>query len=168
MRFLKLFIKNKKPNKRRTLIAGNMLKRGWVNGPRGESSWSRRAIVDTIIPDFANSFVALFITLDGRYDGSSQALIITMNQQDGTVMATMVRHALCNLTLGQNSPYSFSSFTKMPPKGCHRHDGPSQAPQVVTYMYFLVKNIRVHPQIDFLQIKINLHKNNRKRLLDTH
>ena len=45
-----------------------------------------------------------------------------------TVMATMVRHAILNPTLGQTSPSSFSSFTTMPPMDRHRHDGPSQAP----------------------------------------
>ncbi|TMX04493.1 hypothetical protein EJD97_008347, partial [Solanum chilense] len=90
----------------------------------------------------------LFIILDGRYDGLSQAqrsveglCSITLellefgykdyfsNLHDElagrTVMATTVRHAFSNPTLGQNSPSSFSSFTMMPPTDCHEHDGPS-------------------------------------------
>ena len=45
-----------------------------------------------------------------------------------TVMATTVRHALRNPTLGQTSQSSFSSCTKIPHKDRHRHDRPSQAP----------------------------------------
>ncbi|TMW87963.1 hypothetical protein EJD97_019208, partial [Solanum chilense] len=39
-----------------------------------------------------------------------------------TVMATTVRHALRNPTVGQNSPSSFSSCTTMPPTDSHKHD----------------------------------------------
>ncbi|TMW84000.1 hypothetical protein EJD97_000268 [Solanum chilense] len=134
-----------------------MSKRGWVDGPRDRSSWSRRDVMDSVVPYFANSSYSLFITLDGRYDGSSQALrsveglrsitlkllefgywttsmISTKNQKDGpswlrrSVMATTVRHALHNPRLVQTSPSSFSSFTTMPPTHHHRHDEPSQAP----------------------------------------
>ena len=99
----------------------------------------------------AISFAALFITLDGRYDGSSQAQrsveglrskILELlefgywdyfsdhhNKLAGrTVMATTVHHALRNPTLDQSSPSYFSSFTTMPPTDRHGHDGPSQAP----------------------------------------
>ena len=31
--------KKQKPNKRRTLFAENLSKRGWVDGPRDGSSW---------------------------------------------------------------------------------------------------------------------------------
>ena len=41
------------------------------------------------------------------------------------VMATTVRHALRNPTLGQTSPSSFSSCTTLPPMDRHKHDGPS-------------------------------------------
>ncbi|TMW92429.1 hypothetical protein EJD97_013068, partial [Solanum chilense] len=107
------------------------------------------AVMDSVVPYFANYSVALFIRLDGRYDGSSQGQrsveglrSITLklfgiwvldyfsdlhDEPAGrTVMATMVRHALRNPTLGQTSPSSFSSFTTMPPTDRHRHDGPSQ------------------------------------------
>ncbi|TMW85751.1 hypothetical protein EJD97_022576, partial [Solanum chilense] len=106
------------------------------------------AVMDSIVPYLANSSASLFITLDRRYDGSSQAqwsveglrsitlellefgywttsLIITTNQQDGP-MATTVHHALLNPTLGKTSPSSFSSFTTMPPTDRHRYDEPSQ------------------------------------------
>ncbi|TMW95687.1 hypothetical protein EJD97_008492, partial [Solanum chilense] len=100
---------------------------------------------------YAISYVTLFITLDGRYDESSQVQwsigdlrFITLElmelgywdyfsnfhdeQARQTVMATTVRHALHNPTLGQTSPSSFSSCTTMPPTDHHGHDGPSQAP----------------------------------------
>ena len=94
---------------------------------------------------------ALFIILDGRYDGSSQAQrfvedlrTITLELLEfgywdyfsdlhdepagRTVMATMVRYALCNPTLGKNFPSSFSSCTTMPPTERGENDEPSQAP----------------------------------------
>ncbi|TMW83573.1 hypothetical protein EJD97_001320, partial [Solanum chilense] len=90
----------------------------------------------------AISSVALFITLDGRYDGSSQSqrsieglrsktlellefgywdyFSDLHNEPAGrTVMATTVRHTLCNPTLGQNSPSSLISCTTMPPTDRH-------------------------------------------------
>ena len=99
----------------------------------------------------AISSTALFITIDGRYDGSSQAqrfveglrsktlelfefgywdYFSELNDEPAgrTVMATTVRHAVRNPTLGQTSPSSFSNCTTMPPTYCHEHDGPSQAP----------------------------------------
>ncbi|TMW95532.1 hypothetical protein EJD97_008698, partial [Solanum chilense] len=106
-------------------------------------------VMDSVVPYFANSSAALFITLDGRYDRSSQAqrsvegirsIILKLfgiwvleyfydhhDEPAGrTVMATTVRHALRNPTLGQTSPSSLSCFTTMPPTDRHRHDGPSQ------------------------------------------
>ena len=73
--------------------------------------------------------------------------------------ATTVHHALHNPTLGKTSPSSFISFTTMPPTDHHKHNRPSQAPLVVTFMHFLLQNLRVHLYIDFLQINGNLHKN---------
>ncbi|TMX01945.1 hypothetical protein EJD97_023054 [Solanum chilense] len=96
-------------------------------------------------------FVALFITLDGRYDRSSHAQwsieglrsiklkLLEFWYWDyfsdhhdeparWTFMATTVRHALRNPTLGKNCPSSFSSFTTMPPTDRHRNEGSSQAP----------------------------------------
>ena len=99
----------------------------------------------------AISSAALFITLDGKYDGSSQ----TRRSFEGlcsktlelleygywgyfsdlhdepaerTVMATMVHHVFRNPTLGLTSPSSFSSCTTLPPTDRHKHDGLSQAP----------------------------------------
>ncbi|TMW93131.1 hypothetical protein EJD97_012126, partial [Solanum chilense] len=97
----------------------------------------------------AISFAALFITLDGRYDGSSQTQrsvkrlrsktleLLEYGYWDyfsdlhdepagRTVMATTVRHAFRNPTLGQTSPSSFSICTTLPPTDLHEHDGPSQ------------------------------------------
>ncbi|TMW85618.1 hypothetical protein EJD97_022805, partial [Solanum chilense] len=91
----------------------------------------------------------LFITLDARYDGSSQAQwsveglrsktlkLLEFGYWDyfselhdepagRTFMATTVLHALRNLTLCQTSPSSFSSCTTMPPMDRHGHDEPSQ------------------------------------------
>ena len=99
----------------------------------------------------AISSAALFITLDGRYDGSSQTerfveglrsktlellefrywdYFFDLHDEPAgrTIMATTVRHALRNPTLGQNFPSSSSSCTTMPPTDCHEHDEPSQAP----------------------------------------
>ena len=99
----------------------------------------------------AISSAALFITLDGRYDGSSLAQRsveglrsktlelfefgywdyfsgLHDEQAGRTVMATTFCHALRNPTLGQNSPSSFSICTTMPPTDHHEHDEPSQAP----------------------------------------
>ena len=50
-----------------------MSKRGLVNESRDGSSWSRRAVVASIVPYFTNSSTALFITLNDRYDGPFQA-----------------------------------------------------------------------------------------------
>ena len=50
-----------------------MSKRGWVDGPRDGSSWSRWSVMGFVVPYFVNSYDTLFITLDGSYDGSSQA-----------------------------------------------------------------------------------------------
>ncbi|TMW94530.1 hypothetical protein EJD97_010129, partial [Solanum chilense] len=97
----------------------------------------------------AISSAALFITLDGRYDGSSEAQwsvdglrsktleLLEYGYWDyssdlhdepagRTVMATTARHAFRNPTLGQTSPSSFSSCTMLPPTDLHEHEGPSQ------------------------------------------
>ena len=97
------------------------------------------------------SSAALFITLDDKYDGSSQTRRSVEGFRSKTlkllefkywdyfselhdkpagrvVMATTVRHALRIPTLGQNSPSSFSSCTMLPPMDRQKHDGPSQAP----------------------------------------
>ncbi|TMX05611.1 hypothetical protein EJD97_015269, partial [Solanum chilense] len=110
-----------------------------------EPSWSPSSHTCSI------SSAALFITLDGRYDGSSQAQrsveglrfktfeLLEFGYWDyfsdhhdepaeRTVMAMTDRHVLRNPTLCQTSPSSFSSFTTMPPTDCHDHDGPSRAP----------------------------------------
>ncbi|TMW94814.1 hypothetical protein EJD97_009762, partial [Solanum chilense] len=86
----------------------------------------------------AISSAALFITLDGRYDGSSKEqrsykglrfktlelleygfwdYFSDLHDEHAgrTVMATTVRHAFCNPTLGQTSPSFFSSCTTLPP-----------------------------------------------------
>ncbi|TMX01354.1 hypothetical protein EJD97_024665 [Solanum chilense] len=99
----------------------------------------------------AISSAALFITLDGRYDRSSQAqqsveglrsktlelleygywdYFSELNDEPAgrTVVNTTVRHAFRNPTLGQTSPSSFSSCTTLPPTDRHEHDGLSQAP----------------------------------------
>ena len=93
------------------------------------------------------SFAALFITLEGRNDGSSQAQrsikglhsktleLLEFGYWDyfsdlhdepveRTVMATTVRHTLHNPKHGKNSPSSFSSCTTMPPTNRHEHDEP--------------------------------------------
>ncbi|TMX00549.1 hypothetical protein EJD97_000582, partial [Solanum chilense] len=107
------------------------------------------AVMDFVVPYCANSSASLSINLDDMYDGQFQArrsieglcsiklklhgIWVLDNFFDHheepverTVIATTVRHALRNSTLGQTSPSSFSSFTTMPPTDRHRHDGPSQ------------------------------------------
>ncbi|TMW99833.1 hypothetical protein EJD97_001872, partial [Solanum chilense] len=107
------------------------------------------AVMDSVVPYFANSSASLFITIDGRYDGLSQAersveglrsitlKLLKFGYWDyfydlhdepvgRTVIATTVRHALRNPTLGKTSPSSFNTFTTTPPMDHHRHDGPSQ------------------------------------------
>ncbi|TMW84860.1 hypothetical protein EJD97_024232, partial [Solanum chilense] len=92
----------------------------------------------------AISSAALFITLDGRYYGSSHAQrsveglrsktleLLEFGYWDyfsdlhdepagQTVMTKTVRHALRNPTLGQNSSSSFSSCTTMQPTDRHEH-----------------------------------------------
>ncbi|TMW81140.1 hypothetical protein EJD97_011605, partial [Solanum chilense] len=103
----------------------------------------RRPILDKI------SFVALFITLDGRYDRSLRArrsveglrskthelleygywgYFSDLHDEPAgrTVMATTVRHIFRNPTLGKTSPSSFSSCTTLPPTDHNKHNGPSQ------------------------------------------
>ncbi|TMW83129.1 hypothetical protein EJD97_002815, partial [Solanum chilense] len=99
----------------------------------------------------AISSAAFFITLDGRYDGSSRAQrsvedlrskkieLLEFGYWDyfsdlydepagQTVMSTTVHHALHNPTLGQNSPSSFSNCTTVPPTDRHEHEEPSLSP----------------------------------------
>ncbi|TMW88107.1 hypothetical protein EJD97_019027, partial [Solanum chilense] len=97
------------------------------------------------------SSAALFITLDGRYDGSLRAqrsveglLSKTLKLLEygywdyfselhdepagRTVIDMTDRLGLRNPILGQTSPSSFSSCTTLPPTHCHKYDGPSHAP----------------------------------------
>ena len=97
---------------------------------------------------YAISSAALFITLDGRYDGPSYAQrsveglrsktlqLLEYGYWDyffeihdkparWTVIYTTDRHKLRNPTLGQTSPSSFSSCTTLPPMDRHKNDGPS-------------------------------------------
>ena len=99
----------------------------------------------------AISSAALFITLDGKYHGSSQTRRFVKGLRSKTlkllesgywihfyelhdepagqtVIATTDRHKLRNPTLGQTSPSSFTCCTKLIPTDLHEHDGPSQAP----------------------------------------
>ena len=110
-----------------------------------EPSWTPSSHICAI------SFAAFFIILDGRYDGSSQTqrfiedlrcktlkllefgywdyFYDLHDEPEGrTFMATTVRHALRNPTLGQTFPSSFSSCTTMPPTDRQGHDKLSQAP----------------------------------------
>ena len=96
----------------------------------------------------AISSAAFFITLDGKCDGSSQAQRFVEGLRSKTlelleygywdyfselydepagqtVIDTTDRHGLRNPTLGQTSPSSFSSCTRLPPTDRHKHDGPS-------------------------------------------
>ena len=50
-----------------------MQKQGWVNGPRDGPSWSRRTVMDSVVPYLPISAAALFIFLNGKYDGLSLA-----------------------------------------------------------------------------------------------
>ncbi|TMW80511.1 hypothetical protein EJD97_018872, partial [Solanum chilense] len=136
----------------KTLFAGNLSK------TRLDRRTSRRIVVVTtdrhglrrpILDEISSA--SLFITLDGRYDGSLRAQWSVKGLRSKTlelleygyygyfsdlheelagrtVMATTVRHVFCNPTLGQTSLSSFSSCTTLPPTDRQKHDGPSQAP----------------------------------------
>ena len=54
------------PNKRRTLIDENLSKCSWVDGPRDGLSWSRWAIMASVVSYFTNSSAAFVITLNGH------------------------------------------------------------------------------------------------------
>ena len=97
---------------------------------------------------YAISSAALFTTLDGKYDGPSQAqrsveslrfktlqlleygywdyFSELYDERAGrTVIDTMDCHKLRNPTLGETFSSSFSSFTTLTPADRHKHDGPS-------------------------------------------
>ncbi|TMW80537.1 hypothetical protein EJD97_018651, partial [Solanum chilense] len=136
----------------RTLFAGTLSKTrldrrtsGWIVVVTTYRHGLFRPILDEI------SSVALFITLDDRYEGSLRAqrsieglrsktlelleygywgYFSDLHDEPAgrTVMATKVRQVFRNPTLGQTSPSSFSSCTTLPPTDRHKHDGPSKAP----------------------------------------
>ncbi|TMW82251.1 hypothetical protein EJD97_006413, partial [Solanum chilense] len=135
----------------RTLFAGNLSKAAGstdlATDRRGHDgpSWTQSSHTCAI------SSALLFITLDDTYGGSSHAQrsveglhsktheLLEVGYWDyfsdlhdepagRTAMATTVRYALRNSTLGQTSPSSFSSYTMMPPLDLHGHEEPSQAP----------------------------------------
>ena len=108
---------------------------------RGHDGPSRTSLSHTC----AIFSVALFITLNGKYDGSSQAqrsieglrsktlklleygyweyFSELYDEPAGrTVIDTMDHHGLRNPTLGQTSPSFFSSCTTLPPTDRHKHD----------------------------------------------
>ena len=145
-----------------TLFVGNLSKRGWIDGHREELSWSRRTVMDSVVPYLCNFFCCSLHTLEEKYDGPSQTRwsveglvpktlqLVESGYWDHfsdlpdepvgwTVIATTDRHKLRNPTLGQNSPSSFSSCTTMPPTDRHEHDELSQAPYVVIILYFFLK-----------------------------
>ena len=97
---------------------------------------------------YAISSAALFTTLDGKYNGPSEAQrsveglrsktlqllksgywdhFSELHNEPGgrTVIDTTDRHKLRNPTLGQTSPSFFRCFSTLPPTDRHRHDGPS-------------------------------------------
>ena len=108
----------------------------------------------------AISSAALFITLDGKYDRSSQ----TRRSVEGvhsktlklleygywdyfselhyepagrTVIDTIDRHGFCKPTHGQTSPSSFGSCTTLPPTDHHKFRGWS-------LLHFFAQNLRIH------------------------
>ena len=103
----------------------------------------------------AISSAAVFITLDDKYDGSSQIrwsikglrsktlklleygywdYFYELHDEPAgrTIIDTTDHHGLPNPTLGQTSPSSFSSCTTLPPTDRHKNDRSSQAPYVVS------------------------------------
>ena len=148
MRFFELFIENKNLIKQglylleicqNAVVSTELTKdRRGHDGP----SWTPSSHT------YAISSAAPFITLDGKYEGLSQAQrsveglrsktlqLLEYGYWDyfselhdlpagRTVIDTMDRHKLRNPTLGQISPSSFSSCTTLPPTDRHKHDGPS-------------------------------------------
>ena len=51
-----IYKKKQKPNQTRILIAGNLLKRVWVDGPCDGPSWSQQTVMDSIVPYLCNFF----------------------------------------------------------------------------------------------------------------
>ena len=148
------------------LFAGNLPKRGWTDGPRDGPSWTPQSHT------YAISSVALFIPLDCKFDGPSQAqrsikgLRFKTLQLLGSgyldhfselydepagrnVIATTDRHKLRNPTLGQTSPSSFSSCTTLPPTDRHKL-------RRWSFMHFFTQNLRIKLWTDFLQNKKKL------------
>ena len=148
-----------------TLFAGNLQKCGWIEGTRDGSSWSRRTVMDSVVPYLAIYFAALFIPLDGQYDGPSQAqrsieglrsktlfienknLINFMTiLQDGpsqtrrTVIDSVTPHLvrLPHLSSAAALRCYLRTVTSMTHR--HKHDGPSQAPQVVSSAFLRSKS----------------------------
>ena len=120
----------------------------------------------------AISSAALFITLDGKYDGSSQAQqsveglrsktlkLLEYGYWDyfselhdepagRTVIDTTDRHKICNPTLGQTSPSSFTSCTTLPPTDRHKL-------RRWSLLHFFAQNLCIQIWTDFLQNKEKL------------
>ena len=146
--------------------------------------------MESVVPYLAISSAALFIPLNGKYDGPSQAQrsveglrFKTLHLLESgywnyfselhdepagrTVIATTDRHKIRNPTLGQTSPSSFSSFSTLPLMDSHKDDGPSSAPQVVSSAFHRSKS--PHSTLDRFPAKQReTHiKTSTKRLSDT-
>ena len=146
-RFFELFIKIKRLIKQGLYLLEICQNAAGLTDRRGHDGPSWTPLSHT----YAISSAALFITLDGKYDGPSQAQrsveglrsktlqLLEYGYWDyfsdlhdepagQTVIDMTDRHKLRNPTLGQTSPSSFSSCTTLPLTDRHKHDRPSQAP----------------------------------------
>ena len=82
MRFFELFIKKIKTNYIRTLFAGNLSKRGWIDGLCDGSSWSRWTVMDSVI-QYLMQFLLLLSSLPStasmtdrhRHNGPSRVFV---------------------------------------------------------------------------------------------
>ena len=125
------------------MFAGNLPKRGCVEGSQTDRLGHNGPSWTPSPHTYVISSATLFITLNGKYDGSS----LTRRSVDGlrsktlklleygyldyfsklhdepaglTVMDTTDRHGVRNPTLGLTSSSSYSSYTMLPPMDRHK------------------------------------------------
>ena len=155
-----------------------MSKRGSVDGPREGSSWSRRTVMDSVIPYLCRFFccslhypwrqVWRIVTGTTARRGSRSKTLQLLeygywdyfsefhDEPAGRIVIdTTDRHKLCNPTLGQTSPSSFSSSLH-----CHLRTVTSTTDRHKLHrwslLHFFAQNLCIHLWTDFLQNKEKL------------
>ena len=139
MRFFELFIENKNLIKQGLYLLEICQKSGWIDWHRDGSSWSRRTVMDVVVP-YLMKFLLLLSSLPSTasmtdrhsHNGPSRVFVLPIFLQQMHYVATY---------------------------------GPSQAWRSVTrslgclFCISLLKNLRIHLWTVFLQIRRNLYKN---------